>query len=164
MKPMPTIEGGLRLEMETPLDWVMLEQIAVDALGDSGGKLAERLGALMDEESDWEEVVIPELRVFFSEQLGVVTRALALAQTELAKGADDEEGAGTVFIVREEAESWYGALNQARLGLESRFRFGSSDEMSLDGIGEFSKDKLRAFLRMRFYASLQGLLLDYGME
>jgi hypothetical protein len=164
MNVMPTMEGGLRLEIENGFDWVMLEDIAKDALGDDGEKLAERLGALMDEESDWDEVVIPELRVFFSEQVGVVARAVARARREAADGPEDKAGTGTLFIAREEAESWYGALNQARLGLEARFQFGPSDEMELDGVRAFSEDKLRGFLRMRFYANLQGLLLDYAME
>ena len=164
MTIMPTMEGGLRLGIEEPREWGNLEQIAADALGDGDSKLAERLGALMDEESDWEEVVIPELRVYFSEQLGTVTRAVREAQQEAREEPDEDGEIGEIFIKRNEAEAWYGALNQARLALESRFRFGPSDDLTMEGVQGFTQDKLEGFVRMRFYTGLQGVLLDYAME
>lgn len=161
MNVLPTLEGGLRLEMENAMDWRMLEHIVVDAVGD-GGKLPERLGALMDEASDWEEVVVPELRLLFSGQVAVVARILREARDD--GGDDGEGGTGAVFITRDDAEAWYGALNQARLGLEARFRFGPSEIMAVEDLASFSEEKVGGFFRMRFYTRLQGLLLDFAME
>ena len=160
MKVMPTIEGGLRIDIETPSDWLVLEFIPLDALGESGGKLPERLGALMDDDSEWDEMVIPELRMFFADQVSKVAQAVKDAQADVELGK--EEASGTIFITNEAGEDWYGALNQARLGLESQFKFGPSEE--IDGLEEFSEEKRGGYVRNRFYLALQGLLLDYVVE
>ena len=165
MNVMP-MEGGLRLAIETALEWEHLEQIPMDAMGDEDGdgKLAERLGALMDEASDWEDVVIPELRVYFSEQLGLVARAVGEARKHAVDEPDEEGELGKIYIKRSEAEAWYGALNQARLALESRYRFGAAEQFVVEEFSGFPQDKLRGFLRMRLYSGLQMMLLDYAMD
>lgn len=164
MTVMPTMEGGLRLGIEDPGEWDQLEHIVADAVGDGDAGLAKRLGNLMDDDSDWEEVVVPELQVYFSEQLGVVTRAVRDARNAVADAPDEEGVIGEIFIKRSEAEDWYGALNQARLGLESRFQFGPSDALAIEQLGVFTPEELRGFLRMRLYAGLQGILLDHAMD
>ena len=75
MKLMPTLEGGLRIEIETPGDWMVLEHIQYDALDGGENRLPQRLGALMDEQSEWEEVVIPELKSLFNGQVSCVVDA-----------------------------------------------------------------------------------------
>ena len=196
MKAMPTLEGGLRLDMENAVDWLMLEHIVVDATGDDASTLPERLGALMDEASDWDEVVVPELQAMFSGQVAVVARMVREAHEQAREAEEDglaapatvdgeEDGdageecdgeggelgdeeadgeGGTLFIKREDAEAWYGALNQARLGLEARFQFGPSEVVVVEDLAGFSEEKVGGFFRMRFYTRLQGLLLDYAME
>ena len=160
MKLMPTIEGGLRIEIETPTDWLVLEQIAHDALDGGDDRLPQRLGALMDEQSDWEEVVIPELKSFFNGQISCVTAGVQRGQADVELGK--EEASGEVFITKEEADDWYGALNQARLALEARFKFGESEEIEdLKDLEDFSDAKRSAFVRNHFYNALQGVLLEY---
>lgn len=157
---MPTLEGGLRVEINSAMDWLILEHIPSDALDEDGERLPERLGALMDEESDWEELVIPELRLLFSGQVGKVAEAIRNAQSGVEIGA--EEATGEMFILKEDAEEWYGALNQARLGLEGRYHFGEME--GIVGVDGFPDDKHYAFVRSQFYGALQSVLLDYVLD
>ncbi|MGB0144878.1 MAG: hypothetical protein ACPGAP_08905, partial [Akkermansiaceae bacterium] len=60
----PTVAGGLKLIPEEDQDWLVLLEIAKD--GD--GRLSRRLAGLMDEESMWNEIVVPELEEDFSKQ------------------------------------------------------------------------------------------------
>jgi hypothetical protein len=160
MRLMPTLEGGMRIEIETPTDWLVLEQIAPDALDGGNDRLPQRLGALMDEQSDWEEVVIPELKSFFSGQISCVVEGVKRGQEGVELGK--EEASGEVFITKEDAENWYGALNQARLALEARYKFGESEE--IEDLEDFDDDKRSAFVRNRFYNALQGVLLEYVID
>lgn len=157
---MPTLEGGLRIDVETATDWLVLEQIAPDALQGGAEKLPERLGALMDEDSNWEEVVIPELQDYFTGQLRKVTEAIVQAQDE-AKEVGDPTG-GEVFIKRDDGSEWYGALNQARLALETRYKFGSSQ--GVREVDSFSPAKRSAFIRSQFYCALQTVLLEHVLD
>ena len=154
------MEGGLRVEIDSAMEWLILEHIPSDALDEEGDRLPERLGALMDDQSDWDEVVVPELRVVFAGQVGKVAEAIRSAQGEVEVGS--EGASGEVFISKGEGEDWYGALNQARLGLEGRYRFGQLDE--IEGVEEFSEDKRYAFVRSQFYCALQSVLLEYVIE
>ena len=160
MKVMPTLEGGLRIDVETATDWLVLEQIPGDALEGGEDRLPERLGALMDDDSDWDEVVVPELKTFFSGQLRHVTQAVKKAQ----QASEGEEGAeaGEVFIGRDDAGDWYGALNQARLSLETRFKFGAAD--GIENFTTFPDAKRAAFIRSQFYCALQSVLLEYVLD
>lgn len=118
----------------------------------SGINLAERLGDVPDEgsmRSDWQEFVIPELSQGFTNQLATIERVLA---------GLDAEAPEPIFIVKEEAELWYGGLNQARLALEERYHFhGDDPEVMTPG-------KRTAWFRSQFYTSLQCLLLEFLMR
>jgi hypothetical protein len=151
MKVAPTLQGGLRIDAETPLDWMMLRCIAPDAR--SGGlDLADRVSAPMaDDEGagDWRDYVVPDLRDGFNAQLEGIERALAAA-------AGDEPG--RIFIPREDAELWYGGLNQARLALEERYH------LSAAALSEMTPGKRSAWFRSQFYLHVQSLLLDHVMR
>ena len=64
MKIGPTMAGGLKIVPESEHDWMLLLGIA----GDGDDDLAIRLAGLMDEDSMWDEIVVPELENEFSEQ------------------------------------------------------------------------------------------------
>ena len=66
MKVVPTLEGGLRIEVGATTDWLVLEQIVPDALKTEKESLPSRLSALMDEASEWDEMVVPELTELFT--------------------------------------------------------------------------------------------------
>ncbi len=144
----PTLSGGLRLIPEEEQDWSVLLEIA----DDGEGNLEARFGNLMDEDSMWEEIVVPELKVDFSAQRKEVRKAVLEAR---------EQGREGVTIEREQADLWYGALNQARLLLEERFRFGPSEFVEVEKI----KDAVMrsAYFRNEFYSQVQSLLLEYVM-
>jgi len=152
MKVLPTLDGGLRLEIENRTDWQVLLAITLDGEGDLAGELTE----LMDEESMWEDIVEPELRTHFSDQLNHVQRAVQTAKKE----ALDPES-GEIQIPKEDSEIWYGSLNQARLALEEKYKFGSRE---LIDPSEVSGEKRSAYFRDRFYFSFQSILLDYILD
>lgn len=154
---MPTVEGGLRIDVETATDWLVLEQIASDALEGGAERLPSRLGALMDDESEWDEVVIPELKDFFSGQLRKVAETVQEAQR---KTTDSPEG--EVFIRHADGLEWYGALNQARLALEGRYKFGPTH--AVDAVESFPAPKRSAFIRSQFYCALQSVLLEHVLD
>ncbi|MDC1206970.1 hypothetical protein N8Z81_05305, partial [Akkermansiaceae bacterium] len=72
MTVIPTVEGGLKLIPEEDYDWNVLSAIALDAHED----LAKRFGGMMDEESMWDDIVVPDLELHFGSQLEEVIRAL----------------------------------------------------------------------------------------
>jgi hypothetical protein len=154
MKAGPTLDGRLRIDAEGGADWFVLCQIEQDAAGDP---LAERLGGLMtgDAAEDWQEFVVPDLQEEFEGRVEFVRREVASAMVE-AEGA-----VGSLWITKERAFDWYGALNQARLALEERYRFGQ-DLMSPASIKDV--ERRSAFVRSQFYSALQSLLLDHLMK
>lgn len=147
-----TLEGGLRIDVETPLDWMVLRCIPHDARG-GDSPLADKLGGLMDADphaEDWRDFVVPELRDGFDGQLSLVQDAL--------DAADDDGGPAEIFIRKEESQQWYGALNQARLALEDQYGFADRDPVSM------SPGERSAWFRSRFYLQVQSLLLDGVMR
>jgi hypothetical protein len=143
----PTVAGGLKLVPEEDQDWVVLLEIANDGDGD----LSKRLAGLMDEESMWEEIVVPELEEEFKRQRLEVVMAVIKAKSERE----------AVHIDKETAETWYGALNQARLELEARYHFGPREHLAPH---EIKDEAARAALyRSDFYSAVQNLLLRYVM-
>jgi hypothetical protein len=141
----PTIAGGLKLVPEEEQDWEVLLEIA----NDGKGGLAGRLGGLMDEDAMWEEIVVPELEETFSRQRLEVVRAVMKAR----------EANEPVHIDRESADTWYGALNQARLELEAKYHFGPSEDRNPEKMTD--REAKAAYYRNEFYGAVQTLLLQY---
>lgn len=151
MKVLPTLEGGLCILPESVEDWIELELICSDAVRPA--HLAESLADLMDQESDWDEYVVPDLEENFSNQTRFVSAAIDNAR-------NSKESA--VFITPAQAEKWYGALNQARLSLQAKY---DVEEMKdRDSVGELEPELRSAFYRNRFYLLLQSMLLDFIMD
>ena len=148
MTILPTLEGGLSIQPESDADWEVLEMITRD-IGRSG-RLAESLGGLMDDESEWDEWVVPDLEFDFGEQRTYVDDALRDAR-ELA--------VPELSITPKDVSYWYGAVNQARLGLEARYQLDKLE--SLDGVLE---ERIQAYYRDRFYTTLLSLFLEYVMD
>ncbi len=151
MKILPTLEGGLCIMPESEADWMELELICTDAVRPS--HLAESLADLMDTDSDWEEFVVPDLEESFNSQCRFVA-----ATIENARDHNEKD----VFITPKQAEKWYGAINQARLSLEARYKLDALDPE--DNIEEIEPEVRSAYYRNRFYLFLQSTLLDYVME
>lgn len=152
MKVAPVLKGGLRIDVESPMDWMVLRCIPYDARA-GGLDLADRVSAPMDGDEgigDWREFVLPDLRDGFNAQLAAIEAAV--------NSSGDEDGPGQVFIPKEDAELWYGGLNQARLALEERY--GLSDA----ALPDMTPGKRSAWFRSQFYLHVQSLLLDHVMR
>jgi hypothetical protein len=158
MKAMPTLEGGLRIDAENPTDWAVLRSIVADAGASNSVDLASRLGGLISEEAgaeDWREYVVPDLRESFQDDLAQVGANIESAVFEV------DGAAGPVWISRDDVSAWYSALNQARLALEEVFHFGPAEDMDLPSL---PPAKRAAYIRTRFYGTIQELLLDHVMR
>lgn len=60
-------------------------------------------------------------------------------------------------------ESWYGALNQARLVMQERYQFPEIE--SLDTIFELlQSENIKPYLTSRFYVEIQAALLEMAMD
>lgn len=152
MKVAPVLKGGLRIDVESPMDWMVLRCIPYDARG-GGLDLADRVSAPMSGDEgieDWRDYVLPDLRDEFNSQLSAIEAAVDAA------GSEDEPG--ELFILKEDAELWYGGLNQARLALEERY------DLSNAILAEMTPGKRSAWFRSQFYLHVQSLLLTHVMR
>lgn len=134
--------------------------------------------------ADWHEHVIPDLQTEFSRQLDCVSEDLRRARREKPAAEEavfpshaKEEGSGEenraeseppgdfyeFAIPFDHVESWYGALNQARLVMQERYKFPEID--SLDTIFELlQSENIKPYLTSRFYVEIQAALLDMAMD
>ena len=152
MKVAPVLKGGLRIDVESSMDWMVLRCIPYDARG-GGLDLADRVSAPMSGDEgieDWRDYVLPDLRDDFNAQLAAIEAAVDAA------GGDDEPA--ELFISKENAELWYGGLNQARLALEERY------DLSNAVLAEMTPGKRSAWFRSQFYLHVQSLLLTHVMR
>lgn len=151
MKVAPTLKGGLSIQADSERDWQVLKMITAD-MGRSG-HLAESLGGLMDEESEWDEWVVPDLVESFDQQGSYVAAAIMRAH---------DKGSSPILVTPQNVDRWYGALNQARLALQARYRL---DAIDFEHAGDDLPDEIvQAYFRDRFYASLQSLFLEFVMD
>ncbi len=156
MRIAPTLEGGLRIDPETAEDWHILRAIVLDANGHETD-LATRLGAMVTDErvaEDWQDFVVPDLRESFTDDLNQIQAVIETA------AAFPKDGESPIWITREDAFSWYSALNQARLALEERYGFGSDPESDAANL---SLIRHEALLRSQFYCALQSFILRYAL-
>ena len=147
MKAAPTLDGRLRIDLESALDVVVLKSLVADAAAD-GDRLASWVAGGMPEEvdSDWREFVIPDLCGHFHGQVATVAGAVR----DLSPGS-------SVFIGREDAVTWYGVLNQARLALEEKHHFKTASAVPP------SSERIAATVRVNFYQVIQQMLLEFMM-
>lgn len=152
----PTIEGGLRLDPQTNEDWYILRSIAADA-NSHGIDLANRLGGLITDEKiaeDWQDIVVPDLRESFMDDLNHIQAAIESA------AAFPKDGENPIWITREDAFTWYSALNQARLALEEKYHFGQDPESDPANLTPLRHE---ALIRSHFYSALQSFILRHAL-
>ena len=157
MKILPTLEGGLRIDIEDDGDWKVLMGITHDALS-CDASLGRRMGNLITDEEvapDWEEYIIPDLEESFQGELSHVATAIAAARVECGGKS------GPLWITRDDAQMWYGALNQARLAIEERYHFGPSENIHPASLPPVYRPP---FMRSQFYCAVQSLLLEHVLR
>lgn len=152
MRVAPTLDKSLRIDAENATDWLILEMICTDASQHPSGSLAHKFGNHMCADDDWEELITPELQDQFNQQITHISRAISSAEK-----ADDLSG--SVFISAEHADTWFGALNQARLSLEEQYNLSQYEEV--EDIDPSMPHCRAAMIRSHFYGSLQSLLLEF---
>lgn len=156
MKIAPTMEGGLRIDPETKEDWHILRAIILDANG-SDTDLADRLGGLITDykiSDDWQEIIVPDLRESFADDLHHIYACIEAA------AAFKDAGESPVWITRDEALTWYSGLNQARLALEDKYTFGNDPESNP---ANHTPIRHEALLRNHFYCALQSFILQHAL-
>jgi hypothetical protein len=142
---------------------------------------------------DWNEHVVPDLRSDFARQMDCVVDDLRAARRERnpprgegervreenrerdeAEGEHEDEdedehedGRGgesyQVVIPPEHIDSWYGALNQARLVMQARYNFPEVESLAAV-VALLASENLKPYLTARFYTEIQGALLELGMD
>jgi hypothetical protein len=156
MKIAPTLEGGLRIDPETPDDWQILRAIVLDANGHETD-LATRLGGMVTDErvaEDWQDFVVPDLRESFADDLNQIQAAIETA------AAFPNDGESPIWIKHEDALPWYSALNQARLALEEKYAFGSDPDFDPANLSTMRQEALQ---RSHFYCALKSFLLQHAL-
>jgi hypothetical protein len=148
MKILPTLEGGLSIVPESDSDWAVLEMIPVDM--ERPGHLAESLAGLMDEESEWDQWVVPDLREVFESQSSYVAAAIQYARIQ---------SPAEIYITSKDVDRWYGAINQARLALQAQYHLDA-----LESFDDAPEIVLQAYFRDRFYVFLLGMFLEHVMR
>ena len=152
MRIAPTLQGGLRIDIESLLDWASLEFIAIDA-AKLEGSLPQSLGSKMKMDDDWKELILPDLQQSFDHQVQSVNREIKLARSENAEQ-------GEIHITSENLEPWYGALNQARIALENEHQISQYNDIK--ELEEVLEDDIQvAFIKYHFYTVLQEHLLEH---
>ncbi|MFN0129797.1 MAG: hypothetical protein ACKV19_24290 [Verrucomicrobiales bacterium] len=132
--------------------------------------------------NDWNDHILPDLRSDFARQLDCVTNDLRNVRRESpsstpstvredgpADDSEDEEmelpAAGETYqlvIPIDHVESWYGALNQARLVMQSRYNFPEIESLA-SIVALLASENLKPYLTSRFYTEIQAALLELGM-
>ncbi len=155
MRIAPTLQGGLRIDIESMLDWARLELIAIDGARNES-TLGLKLGGRMELDKDWIDYVLPDLEADFSSQLQYVHK-----EVRVARSKDSEKG--EIHITSENVGLWYGALNQARIALESELELSQYDEIDSDTVKSLSNEVRSAIIRNHFYTVIQTNLLEQVM-
>ncbi len=100
---------------------------------------------------DWKAHVEPELHELFQSSRQRVEADL--------RGLKEEDGEFQLEFPVGHMDAWLSALNQARLALAERFRFGER-ELSASGPKEIASERDLALLQIDFYGQVQGWLLE----
>ena len=161
MNIIPTLEGGLRVDLEEATDWLLLRHLIDDACH-RDMSLAEELGSEIPErqlKEDWLDFVVPDLKEEFATSLEKVREVMAKAVEDYQQSDEDT---GSLWITRDLGYDWYSSFNQARLAIESRYGFGDAPKEEILEDGDPSKRS--AYYRSQFYGAVQGLLLEHVLE
>ncbi|HEY5893979.1 MAG TPA: hypothetical protein VIT91_12180 [Chthoniobacterales bacterium] len=106
---------------------------------------------------DWEEYVVPELKLQFASSVAQVQHDIQEYLCE-AEG-DDDDFPYRLQIPMDHVDAWLSALNQARLVLAARFAF-TEEELSRPFQSKLTSLRDLALYQISIYAFLQELIIS----
>ena len=113
-----------------------------------------------DINADWREYTLPDFREQFSRQIDTVQADLAAARE---KPGTSEGPFHDVTVPLDHVDAWYGALNQARLVMQERYRFPEKE--TPEALFELlESENIGPYFTSRFYMEIQSVLLELGMD
>jgi len=145
---------GIRIDIEYLEDWQCLEMIALDVVLNNKPP-SHQFSKHMRPDDDWKEYVMPEIDEKLNSQVLFVN-----GKIEQEKAQDREEP--SVTILSADAAAWYGAINQARLALESHYRLSLIQDEEYQS-SSLSGEVIYAAVRNNVYTYIQSQLLDHAM-
>lgn len=107
--------------------------------------------------ADWEDFVIPELKLQFGSAIAQVQHDIQEYLCE-AEG-DDDDFPYRLQIPMDHVDAWLSALNQARLVLAARFAF-TDEELSRPFQSKLTSLRDLALYQISIYAFLQELIIS----
>jgi len=154
MKITPTAQLGIKITIDSTLDWSRLQLIVIDA---SKGKdsLGLVLNRNMEMDQDWQDYVLPDLSDGFTHQIHTVN-------TEIQRARSKNAESGELYITLENSYAWYSTINQARLSLEGEFQLSKISE--IDNPTKLERSTQSAYLKNKFYTFLQSQLLTHVLS
>jgi hypothetical protein len=155
MKISPASPNLIKIQLSSGVDWLRLGEIIADA-SCLETDLAHRLARKMDIEGDWEDYVLPDIKDHFSSQLMQV-------QEELKRAHPEDGHVGELIISPANVDVWYGALNQARLALESKYALSKHNKDAPQAVARLDYEIRSALARSHFYCFLLSIFLEHVM-
>jgi hypothetical protein len=112
-----------------------------------------------DEEvdSDWKDMVEPEMRELFAEAMDLVIDDLAKLETTEADGL-------CLTIPTNHVDAWIHTLNRARLILGEQWDVTEEDMTYGSGESDSDPERPMAILKIEFYGMILGYLVDMKWE
>lgn len=151
-------EEGLIISLEQEDDWEIFTLLLRDVAGRGDDWLAKQMGLFVDND-EWDELVVPELSKHYNSQVATVAREVAQARKRATNGV------GEILLNQLNGEAWYGVLNQARLGLEGRWKLAAAEEAGeFEGDRDQDFEKTSAYFRSRLYCFFQAQLIEFVLD
>lgn len=154
MKIRFTDKGDMEVLLENDLERDIFPCIERDARALGEEWLSDSLSPDFDDPwfTNWQEWVQPEVQERFDEQLSSLNK--------FSKPVGE-----MLFIPQAHVEAWYGAVNQARIALETIFHFSEEEipdnrEELMSKVEQWAEDKQGGYQRFHFYGWFQEILLE----
>jgi hypothetical protein len=180
------------LDVLTPTEWDLITELPALAAGETvSEKTRDRLfpspispEVLVDEDmatqaEDWDEFVRPDLEDSFSQDRDVVAESLQKVElvdvTEFLSPEQIEEWSGEfpqlrrVTVPKEHTDSWYSALNQARILMNEEYEVAESEDRLLLYAGspgdpaDLDQDRIMMLAQYELFSAIQVMLVDRVM-
>lgn len=181
------------LDVLTPTEWELIAELPSIAAGETfSEKTRNRLfpspispEVLVDEEmatqaEDWDEYVRPDLEDSFSQDRDTVDRDLLeaelVAPTEFLSPEQIAEWNGEfpqlrrLTVPKEHTDSWYSALNQARILMNEEYQVAESEDRLLlysespGDPAELDQERILLLAQYELFSVIQVMLVDRVMS